>query len=307
MTTSKPISLPQTEIKMGFEPDMVTLSLDQIALTKTLPDSLKNSVKFKKIMASIKEIGIIEPPAVMPDSKAQGRYIMLDGHVRLAALKELGIQEVVCLISTDDETFTYNKHFNNIATIQEHKMIAQAIARGVSEEKIARMLDLDVKTIALKRSLLEGICSETVDLLKDKIIASPVFNILRRMKDVRQIEAATLMNDANVYTISYAQALFAATPKDQLVNPEKPKKIKGLAMEQMERMESEMEKVQRDYRQIEESYGTDVLNLTLIKAWLAKLLDNARVARYLTQHHADILTQFQKIADMKTLNPKEAT
>ncbi len=124
---------------------------------------------------------------------------------------------------------------------------------------------------------------------------------------MRQIEAATLMNDANVYTISYAQALFAATPKDQLVNPEKPKKIKGLAMEQMERMESEMEKVQRDYRQIEESYGTDVLNLTLIKAWLAKLLDNARVARYLTQHHADILTQFQKIADMKTLNPKEAT
>jgi len=31
-----------------------------------------------------------------------------------------------------------------------------------------------------------------------------------------------------------------------------------------------------------------------------KLLGNARVVRYLAQHHRDILTEFQKLAEMQT-------
>ena len=138
------------------------------------------------------------------------------------------------------------------------------------------------------------------------MVPAATFPILRRMKGLRQIEAVTLMNDARVYSRSYACALLAATSKDQLTDPEKPKKIKGLDEEQMSRMESEMESLQREYRLIEENYGTDVLNLTLAKTWLAKLLDNARVTRFLAQNHPEILSQFQKIAEMRSLNAKEA-
>ena len=73
----------------------------------------------------------------------------------------------------------------------------------------------------------------------------------------------------------------------------------------MARMESEMESLQREYRLIEENYGCDVLNLTLAKGYLGTLMGNARIVRYLAQHHADILTQFQKLADMTSLG-KEA-
>lgn len=222
--------------------------------------------------------------------------------MRIEALKEIGERVVTCLISKDDEAFTYNKHINRLSTVQEHKMIVRAVERGVPEEKIAQALSVDVASIIRKRTLLEGICPEATDLLKDKMVAIGVFNILRKMKPMRQMQVATLMNDANAYSLSYARALLASTPKEELVNPEKPKKVRGLTEEQMTRMENEMVNLEREYRLVEEGYNTDVLNLTLAKGYLTKLLGNARVVRYLAQNHAEILSQFQKIADIKSVS-----
>lgn len=185
-------------------------------------------------------------------------------------------------------------------------MILMAIKRGVSEEKIAQALDLDVNSIIRRKTLLDGICVEAVDLLKDKMVAGEVFYVLKRMISIRQIEAATLMNDAATYSVSYAKALLAATPKDQLVDPQKPKKIKGLNEEQMSRMENEMSTLQREYQLIEENYGADVLNLTLARGYLSSLLNNAKVVKYFAQNHPEILAQFQKITEMTSLNVTEA-
>lgn len=53
---------------------------------------------------------------------------------------------------------------------------------GVSEEKLARVLNLDFRTIRNKRYLLEGICPEAVELLRDKTVPEPVFRVLKKMK-----------------------------------------------------------------------------------------------------------------------------
>ena len=58
---------------------------------------------------------------------------------------------MVCLISTEDEAFTYNKRINRLAIIQEHRMIIKAIERGVPEERIAKALNVDVASIKRKR------------------------------------------------------------------------------------------------------------------------------------------------------------
>src|SRR3546814_12071605 len=65
------------------------------------------------------------------------RYSLLDGHLRVEVLKDLGITEVECLVAADDDTYTYNKRINRLAPIQEHRMIQRAIDRGVprSEER----------------------------------------------------------------------------------------------------------------------------------------------------------------------------
>lgn len=304
---AKPKKRPKSQIRLGFNTDTVELSLDQIIPIKMIPAGLKSSRKFHQILTSIREVGIIEPPAVVPDRSLKGRYLLLDGHLRVEALKELGLTYVECLISTDDEAFTYNKHISRLSSVQEHKMIAKAIERGVSEEKIAKALDVNVEVIVTKKYLLNGICPEAVDLLKDKMVSGPVFPILKRMTPNRQIEVATIMNDTCIYTGSYAKIMLAATPKDQLIDPEKPKNIRGLTEEQIERMENEMTMLQREFHLIEENYSADVLNLTIAKGYLSALLGNAKVVRYLAQEHPEILSQFQKISEMTSLHSKEAT
>jgi hypothetical protein len=51
---------------------------------------------------------------------------------------------------------------------------------------------------------------------------------------------------------------------------------------------------------IEQAYGNDHLDLVLVNGYLAKLLANARIVKVLTQHYAEILTEFQKIVDVKS-------
>jgi hypothetical protein len=305
----KPPRLPKllpSQVKLGFDSETITLTVDQIIPIKVVSPAALASRKFQQIFASIREVGIIEPPVVARDGKARGRYILLDGHLRLEALKQLKETDVTCLVSTDDEAFTYNKHISRLSIIQEHRMIVRAVQRGVPEAKIAQALDLDVSSIVHKRNLLEGICEEAVELLKDKIVATAVFAMLRRMKPLRQIEAATLMNDARVWSRSYMSAILAATPANQMLDPAKPKKIKGFDEEQMARMQSEMTSLQGEYDLIEETYRDDMMNLMLAKGYLAKLLGNVRVVRYLAQNHSEMLGQFQKIADMRSLNVQEA-
>lgn len=290
-------------MKYGFQNDMLTLKLDQLMPLKAVTPNMRASEKYKQILASIKQVGIIEPP-VINHTATKSRYLLLDGHLRVEALKEIGETEVLCLVSTDDESFTYNKHINRLSTIQEHRMIMRAMERGVPEDKIAQALNIQVGSIVRKRTLLDGICPEAVDLLKDKLVAGGVFPLLKKMNAMRQIEVAELMNDAGVYSISYVKAALLSTPREQLTDPSKPKKLKGLSDEQITRMEAEMAKCEREYRLVEESYGEDVLGLTLAKGYLGALLANAPVVRYMAQHHAAILRQFQNITEMTTLNIK---
>src|SRR5271156_3622810 len=112
----------------------------------------------------------------------------------------MGETEVVCIISTDDEAFTYNKRVNRIAAIQEHKMILKAVERGVPEARIAKALNVDVQSIRRKRHLLDGICTEVAEILKDKHISIHTFTELKKMMPLRQIEAAELMVAMNKYT-----------------------------------------------------------------------------------------------------------
>ena len=69
--------------------------------------------------------------------------------------------------------------------------------------------------------MLVGICPEVVELLKDKSVNPERFEVLRKMKPMRQIEAAELMSTAGNYTASYAKALLAATRQADLVKSER--------------------------------------------------------------------------------------
>jgi hypothetical protein len=205
-----------------------------------------------------------------------------------------------CLIATDDEAYTYNKRVNRIATIQEHLMVLKAIKSGVSEERIAKVLNVDVPSMRRKRDLLEGICREAAEILKNKHLSLKIFGVLGKMKPMRQLEVAELLVAANNFSASYTKALLAATRSDMLVSPDKHRTVEGLTPEQVAKMEK-MEALQRDLKLIEDSHGNEVLNLVLARGYLAKLFENARIMRYLSQRHGDIFRELQGIVEGASL------
>lgn len=285
-------------VKLGFEETSVRIPIAAIIPLREVSASTRKSVKYAQIAASIAEVGIIEPPAVVRDAENRNQFHLLDGHIRIEILRDRGETEVVCLVAIDDEAFTYNKRISRMATIQEHRMILNAVKKGVSEERLARALNVNIANIRAKRNLLVGICPEVADLLRDKHVPMNTFTELRFLKPVRQIEAAQAMITMNRYSISYAKSLVAATPAHQLVEG-KQRRPRGLTDEQIETMQRESENLDRELHLVERDYGVDHLDLMLAAGYVGRLLGNARVVRHLAQHHADILDQFQKVVDMQ--------
>lgn len=289
------------KVSAAFELQGITLPLERILpLKRVVSDPKKNST-FRRVLSSIREVGLIEPLIVYPQAGGKNcNYSLLDGHVRLEAMRQLGHAEAPCLISTDDEAYTYNHKVNVVPPIQEHFMIMKAIENGVSEARIAKALDVDVASIRQKRDMLNGICPEAVELLKDRRASRDAFRELRKVKPMRQIEIAELMINTHNFTAAYAKCLFATTPDDQLVEPQQ-KAVKGLRPEEMARMEREMEGLEEDFRTIEDSLGRNTLHLVLTTAYLRRLLDNAPVLRFLSGRYPDILGELQKLVESTAL------
>ena len=290
------------KLTLAFLPDPLSISLDLILPSRKALARILTTRKFMQILASIKAVGLIEPLAVGPAEKKTGHRILLDGHLRLLALRTLEHTEAPCLESTDDESYTYNTRINRLSSIQEHLMLCRAVEKGVTAQRLADALDLDISTITRKLNLLDGICAEAASLLKDQQFAADLGSILKKMKPMRQVECVELMVDANSVTLAYANALFAATPVTQLVDAGKPKKVAGVSPAQMANMEREMGSLQEQYKLVEQNFSQDVLNLCLASTYLSKLLKNVEIDRYLQQHHPDILTELKSIVESESLD-----
>ncbi|UGY19005.1 ParB N-terminal domain-containing protein [Bradyrhizobium septentrionale] len=286
------------EVLQAFSSETVVLEIQTILPVRAIGKTVKASHKYQQITSSIKEIGIVEPPVVCRDKQRPETYLLLDGHLRIEVLKELGRTQVECILSHDDEAFTYNKRISRLSPIQEQRMIAKAIERNVPKEKVARALNINTRSLLRKATLVDGICEEVVALLKDKICPLATFDVLRKMIPIRQIEATELLINANNYSVGYVSAILAGTPQTQLVDTAAPKKMKGMTAEALSRMESELARLQQAMTSIQDTYGQDHLHLTVARGYLAKLVGNPRIAKYLEKHRPEFLSEFKNIVEM---------
>ena len=279
------------KVRLACESEVLILPLSRLLPVRTLNSSVRKTTKFLCIQASLQELGLIEPLVVYPHPSLKGNYMILDGHIRHTILGLLGVREAKCLIATDDEGFTFNHKVNRLSAIQEHFMIAKAIKNGVSEERISRSLNVDLSLIRQKRDLLDGICKEAVQILRDKRTSGAALRELRKVHPLRQIEIAELMSAANNFTIGYMKCLVYSTPTEQQVAGAREAGTDALAAEDIEKIEQESRVLVRELKAIEVSHGKNVLNLVIVTGYLRKLMDNARVVRFLSKHYAELFEQ----------------
>lgn len=195
-----------SKVPQAFVPDVMQVPLDKILPSRRLP-MLLGSVKFRQIVSSIQSVGVIEPLSVSLADAAEGQYLLLDGHVRFLALHELGAGSAPCLLASDDEAYTYNTRINRLSTIQETRMLQEAVAKGVSRERLAQTLNIDISSLLKKLKLLDGICPEAVAMLKDRQFSPEISRLLllNRTRSTRRTLPSSLAtsNLSGVVTTSY--------------------------------------------------------------------------------------------------------
>lgn len=289
-------------MKTAFLKGCVRVPIDRLLLLKTLKPGTKETQKYQQIVASIKEIGLVEPPAVSRVPKQPGHFFLVDGHLRIEAMKDLGKTEVDCLVALSDDTYSYNKRINRLASVQEHKMIMRTVDNGMSVERLSSTLNLSEQTIRRRFRMLDGICEEVIHMLADVDCPQKVFDILREMTDLRQIEAVELMTGQRNFSIMFARALLAASsPEQRVARVEKTPEESGVSLESIERLERELAALQVQIRDIEDNYGPEQCELTIIQNYVVHLLNSASVVRWLSTNRRDYLTEFQNITEMKRL------
>jgi hypothetical protein len=291
------VSQPQ----IGFDLRKIRVPLDRILPVRAVKDPQTRIERFKAILSSIKEMGLIEPLMIYPKEDQPGTYLLMDGGLRFIALKELGEIEADCVVAHDNESFTYNARISRLSPIQEHRMIKRAILNGVKPERIAAVLSKSFKAVQSCYKLLDGINEAASDLLKDKAMSYKVLCLLKKVSGVRQIEIAEFLVSSNNFTVGYVEAMVMGTPKDQWAKAEQPVKKKGLSVEEIARLEREMETVGRDFKAVEKLYGENNLSLTVIRSYAKKLLDNGKVVKFLKNNHSDIFNEFERIVAIETL------
>lgn len=288
-------------VRSGFEKDILAIPLEQILCPQGLGSRVVTSKKYLSILASVKELGVIEPLAVhREEGSGDGpRFLLLDGRMRLKALKSLGATHALCLVASDDESFTYNRQVNRLTPIQEHRMILLAIKKGTSASRIALALDVNIEHIRRRQQLLDRIAPEVAEMLKDRQVSVCVFNVLRKMKPMRQIETAEMMISANCFTNVYARMMLTATRADQLMTPRRVNKTNTTA-EDIGRLEREMEKLTQDYRLVEDTMGETMLVLVIAKGYVSRLLRNEAIAEFLQANYEDMVKELATVMDAMT-------
>ena len=221
--------------------------------------------------------------------------MLLDGHIRLLILKNMGTQMVQCIVSTDDEAYTYNRRVNSIPPVIQHLMLLKALDSGLSEERVAATLKVNISIIRRQRNMLTGVCKEAIEILQTKQVSAATFSLLKRMKPIRQMEAAEHMVISATYSSTFVRALLYATKSDLLISL--PRKTASTDLEETTRVQfaKEGEALLKDLRSLESDLGAEMLTLTVYQGYIGKLLSNQRVNRYLHRKHPEILNVLSNI------------
>lgn len=281
----------------SFHPTTVVLPVSSLYPMFTRKVAGRWGSVYRRIVSSIKEIGLIEPLVVI---EKEGRYYIKDGVLRWKALQELKIETVECLIGTDDDVYTYNKRVNPLSPSETHAMINKAISDGVGVDKIAATLNVKNRWVQRMDSLLVGIAPSIVNILREHHVSRLVYDDLKKVTQRRQIEIVEILNAANDFSRRYARTLVLSTPEGQWIKSQENKRP-GME-EQRKELSGKLYQMEEEFKRASNGFKDNVFNLVKLSGYFRKVIANNTARAYLEQNYPDILVTFEKIVSDPALD-----
>ena len=257
---------------------------------------------YKRILSSIRAIGLIEPLCVCPED---GGYVILDGYLRFLACGELGHKTVPCIVYQDKEAYTFNRMVNRLSGYQETRMLRKSL-ETLDEKTIADTFGMQSIRYRHAPKLLEKLHPKVAQAFEEDILGKAAAMEMACVKPPRQAEMLKEMKRVNDYSQSLIRALILKTPQE-LRNPNRNPR-KGWSEDKHKRQElvarlEEAEKQHDFYTGLYRQYSADLLKMSL---YVRKVITTPDIQSHLEQHHASTLAELQQIV-MESQNQPPTT
>ncbi len=246
---------------------------------------------YRKILCSIRSVGLIEPLCVYEED---GKYIILDGYLRYLACIQLGIEEVPCLIHDVKEAYTFNRMVNPLSGYQEMRMLRKAL-ETLEESAVAEVFGLTTIRYRLSPTLLKRVHPDVAQALKEDLISRNAASEFTAVIPERQSAIVREMRRNKEYSLRFLRALILKTEPEERT----PGTMKRGAWANDTKKHKELTSALRDaerqhdfYTTLYRQYTTDLLKMV---PYVRKIVTNAKLAAYLTQHHPALMEDFQAI------------
>lgn len=148
------------------------------------------------------------------------------------------------------------------------------------------------------REPVRGICRDVLDVLRDSPVKTKLFGLLQKVLPARQLEIVQLMVAMGRVRLTYARVLVALTPQAQLASPSVTRtQFAGIDANRLAAMETELAALGQAFLSNAGQLGCWRLELVAARGHLNRLMDNARIVRYLAQNFPAAFSSFQKMIE----------
>ena len=240
--------------------------------------------QLKRIEASLRSVGLIEPLIVYPDGE---NYEILDGCLRYRILLEMGVESVPCLVNPTRDGFTANRMVNQLSASQEMRMLRQSLEE-LDEKTIANALGFAGIGHRLNKGLMQKLDPLVAKAFNANKVSLQVAKEMAHVKNDRQVEILKLMDSCNDYSLTFAKGLVLKTPvskRAKTTGRASPWSRGEEKKTDLIRRLQEAELQQDFYSGLYRQYASNLLKLVI---YCRSLLGNPRVAAYLKEHHGEV-------------------
>jgi ParB family transcriptional regulator, chromosome partitioning protein len=163
---------------------------------------------YKRIEASLRAVGLIEPLLVFP---LEDHYEIQDGRLRYRILLEMGVESVPCILVKEREAYTGNRMVNRLSPAEEMRMLRKSMEE-LDEKTIASALGMNNINGRLHEKLLKQLDPHAVKAFESGRISRQCAEELTHVKPERQVEILNLMESCKDESATFAKGLVLNTP-----------------------------------------------------------------------------------------------
>lgn len=259
--------------------------------------------KWSEFIESIKSRGVIEPIIITPD------MVIVSGHQRVRACKELGIETIAYIIRTynnDDEILQdlietnirqradvggsakkvglRIKELERIYGIHNGNQLSNNCKAEIKQTELAEKLGMSIQTLQNYKKLTEMI-PELEELVDTGIVApTTALAVVKRMSPDEQEEFVASMDVTKKITNKQVKEYIEENEKlkKQLSRPTpvEVKVVDNTDYEALEKLEKRISEANDDYCRLSDQYKEKVLELQEVRSKLQEMEDQSPEVQY---------------------------